>query len=64
MSNAIRKRGIIIGKGGIKLKKIGTEARVSIENILQKKVFLKLFVKVVADWRNSGRSLDEAGIFE
>lgn len=57
-------KGIIIGKGGIKLKKIGTEARVSIENILNKKVFLKLFVKVVADWRNSGQNLDDIGIFE
>jgi GTPase len=57
-------KGIIIGKGGIKLKKIGTEARVSIEKILNKKVFLKLFVKVVADWRNRGQDLDEIGIFE
>ena len=57
-------KGIIIGKGGIKLKKIGTEARVSIEKILNKKVFLKLFVKVVADWRNSGQNLDDIGIYE
>ena len=55
-------KGIIIGKGGIKLKKIGTEARVSIENVLNKKVFLKLFVKVVADWRNSGQNLDDIGV--
>ncbi len=57
-------KGIIIGKGGIKLKKIGTEARVSIENLLNKKVFLKLFVKVVEDWRNRERDLDEMGIME
>ena len=57
-------KGIIIGKGGIKLKKIGTEARVSIEKILNKKVFLKLFVKVVADWRNSGQNLDDIGVRE
>lgn len=57
-------KGIIIGKGGIKLKKIGTEARVSIEKILNKKVFLKLFVKVVADWRNSGQNLDDIGVYE
>ncbi len=57
-------KGIIIGKGGSKLKKIGTEARVSIENIVNKKVRLKLFVKVVADWRNSGRELDELGVYE
>ncbi|MGB7209179.1 MAG: GTPase Era [Pyrinomonadaceae bacterium] len=57
-------KGIIIGKGGIKLKKIGTEARVSIEKIVNKKVFLKLFVKVVADWRNSGQNLDDIGVRE
>lgn len=57
-------KGIIIGKGGSKLKKIGTEARVSIEKLLNKKVYLKLFVKVVADWRNSGRDLDEIGVYE
>ncbi len=57
-------KGIIIGKGGIKLKKIGTEARVDIEKILNKKVFLQLFVKVVEDWRNRGQDLDEIGIVE
>lgn len=55
-------KGIIIGKQGIKLKKIGTEARVDIEKLLGKKVFLQLFVKVVEDWRNQERSLDEIGI--
>ena len=57
-------KGIIIGKGGIKLKKIGTEARVDIEKILNKKVFLQLFVKVVADWRNKEQNLDDIGIRE
>lgn len=57
-------KGIIIGKGGSKLKKIGTEARIAIENLLNKKVRLQLFVKVVADWRNSGRNLDEIGVYE
>ncbi len=57
-------KGIIIGKGGIKLKKIGTEARYDIEKLIGKKVFLKLFVKVVEDWRNRGRDLDEIGIME
>lgn len=57
-------KGIIIGKGGSKLKKIGTEARLAIENIVGRKVFLHLFVKVVADWRNSGRELDEIGVYE
>ncbi len=57
-------KGIIIGKGGIKLKKIGTEARVDIEKILNRKVFLQLFVKVVENWRNRGQDLDEIGIRE
>lgn len=57
-------KGIIIGKGGIKLKKIGTEARVDIENLLGKRVFLRLFVKVVEDWRNRPQDLDDIGIHE
>ena len=57
-------KGIIIGKGGIKLKKIGTEARVDIEKLLNKKVFLQLFVKVVEDWRNRPQDLDDIGITE
>lgn len=55
---------IIIGKGGSKLKKIGTEARSDIENLLGKNVYLRLFVKVVADWRNQEKSLDEIGVHE
>lgn len=57
-------KGIIIGKGGAKLKQIGTAARLAIENIVGRKVFLHLFVKVVVDWRNSGRELDEMGVYE
>ncbi|MBC7899527.1 MAG: GTPase Era [Saprospiraceae bacterium] len=57
-------KGIIIGKGGSKLKRIGTEARVDIEKLLGKRVFLKLFVKVVADWRNKESNLDDIGIYE
>ena len=49
---------------GIKLKTIGTEARVDIENLLGKKVFLQLFVKVVEDWRNRPQDLDELGVYE
>lgn len=55
---------IIIGKGGAKLRDIGTKARADIENLLGTKVFLKLFVKVVEDWRNQERSLDEIGVRE
>ena len=55
---------IIIGKLGARIKDIGTKARVDIEKLLGKKVFLKLFVKVVEDWRNRERDLDEIGIHE
>jgi GTPase len=55
---------IIIGKQGARIKDIGTKARVDIEKLLGKKVFLKLFVKVVEDWRNRQRDLDEMGIRE
>lgn len=55
---------IIIGKGGAKLVDIGTRARADIEKLLGTRVFLKLFVKVEADWRNQERSLDEIGIHD
>lgn len=45
-------KGIIIGKGGSMLKQIGSLARIDIENLFGKQVFLELFVKVEADWRN------------
>lgn len=45
-------KGIIIGKGGSMLKKIGSEARVDIEDMLEEQVNLKLFVKVRKDWRD------------
>ena len=57
-------KGIIIGKGGAKLKKIGTEARADIEKLLGRQVYLQLFVKVVSDWRNQPRELDEMGVRE
>lgn len=55
---------IVIGKQGARIKDIGTKARFDIEKLLGKKVFLKLFVKVVEDWRNSARELNEIGIRE
>lgn len=57
-------KAIIIGKSGSKLKKIGTEARRDIEALLGRHVHLQLFVKVVEDWRNKERDLDEMGIRE
>ena len=46
-------KGIVIGKGGAMLKKIGTAARIEIENLMDAKVNLKLWVKVRKDWRDS-----------
>lgn len=45
-------KGIIIGKGGAVLKKVGTQAREDLERIHEKKVYLELWVKVNEDWRN------------
>ncbi len=53
---------IIIGKQGARIRDVGTKTRHDIENLLGKKVFLKLFVKVVEDWRNREHKLDEMGI--
>ena len=46
-------KGIIIGKQGAMMKKIGSQARTEIENMLETKVNLKLWVKVKKDWRDS-----------
>jgi GTP-binding protein Era len=57
-------KGIIIGKQGSKLQKIGTDARQEIEKLLGNRVYLQLFVKVVEDWRNREQKLNEIGITE
>jgi GTPase len=54
-------KGIIIGKKGEALKKTGTMARLDIEEFLEKKVFLGLFVKVDKDWKNKQNSLKRFG---
>ena len=54
-------KGIIIGKGGAMLKNIGTGARIEIEKMLDKKVNLKLWVKVRKDWRESEAELKSYG---
>lgn len=48
-------KGIIVGKNGESLKRIGTSSRIDMEKLLGKKVMLKLFVKVVDDWRNDSK---------
>jgi len=55
-------RAIVIGKGGGRLKEIGTAARMDIEKMLGRRVFLNLFVKVRERWRDDERALDELGI--
>ena len=50
---------IVVGKGGEMIKKIGATARVDIERLLEKKVFLELFVKVKANWREDPAFLSE-----
>ncbi len=54
-------KGILIGKGGSMLKKIGTEARKELETIADKKVYLELSVKVEKDWRKKLSTLKSFG---
>jgi GTP-binding protein Era len=51
-------KGIVIGAGGAKLKRLGTLAREEMERFFGKKIFLDLHVKVQADWREKGAFLD------
>ncbi len=55
-------KGIIIGAGGAMLKRIGTQARIDCEKMLDAKVYLELWVKVKQDWRNSESLMRELGI--
>ena len=52
-------KGILVGKGGQMLKKIGTAARIEIERMLGSRVFLELFVKAERGWRNSRQFVEE-----
>jgi GTPase len=55
-------RAIVIGRGGARLKEIGTAARADIEQLLGRHVYLSLFVKVREHWRDDERTLNELGI--
>ncbi|HOX15338.1 MAG TPA: GTPase Era [Smithellaceae bacterium] len=57
-------KAIMIGKKGALLKKIGTQARLSMENLFGVKVFLELFVRVKKDWTSSDRMLREFGLIK
>lgn len=54
-------KGIIIGKAGASLKKVGTQARIDMEDFFQTKVFLSLYVKVDPDWRENKKELRRFG---
>ena len=54
-------KGIVIGKGGAMLKKIGSNARYEIERLLEEQVNLKLWVKVKKDWRDSDSMMKNFG---
>src|SRR5699024_10389694 len=54
-------KGILIGKGGSMLKKIGTLARQDIEHLVGDKVFLELWVKVVPGWKDKASALQSYG---
>lgn len=56
-------KGILIGKGGGLLKTIGTQARLELEDITEKKVFLSLEVKIEKDWRKKDKVLKNFGYF-
>lgn len=61
--NVIREsqKGIIIGPKGLALKRVGTQARRDMEKFFEKKVFLKMFVKVNPNWRESKKELQKFG---
>ena len=54
-------KGIIIGRGGSALKKVGTQARLEMEDFFQKKVYLNIYVKTDTDWRESKKELRKFG---
>ena len=55
---------IIIGAGGEMLKKVGIAARVDLEELMQKKVYLDLYVKVLENWKDKEKYLKELGFFD
>ncbi len=57
-------KGILIGKAGGSLKKVGTQARIGLEAFFRKKVFLEMRVKVAADWRKQKLKLKQFGYLE
>ena len=66
MINVVREsqKGIIIGKRGTALKRVGTQARKDMEKFFEKKVFLKIFVKVDPSWRENKKELKRFGYIQ
>ena len=54
-------KGIVIGRKGAALKRVGTQARLEMEDFFQKKVFLSIYVKVDPDWRDNRKELRKFG---
>ena len=59
---AASQKGIVLGKGGDMIKRVGTEARLELERFFDTRLFLDLHVKVRGEWRNDERILDEMGL--
>lgn len=57
-------KGILIGKGGTMLKRVGSEARKDIEKFFDKRIYLELYVKVEPNWRNRENKLRSFGYIE
>ncbi len=57
-------KGILIGNKGSALKRVGTQARLDMEEFFEKKVFLELYVKVEPDWRENKRKLKQFGYIQ
>lgn len=57
-------KGMIIGKGGVLIKDIGTKARKDLQRLFEKRVYLELYVKVVKDWRNRVSALNDLGLIQ
>ena len=55
-------KGILVGRAGEMIKRIGTAARVDLERFFQARVYLDLLVKVRSEWREDDRVLDELGM--
>jgi len=57
-------KAIIIGKGGSRLKEVGTNARKQIEHILGTRIYLDLHVKIAKDWQRSPKQLRRLGFYD